>query len=638
MFRNNFKSLINKNNLFIFLFFVVANIGVYFVVEINKDQRIQKALDQHENKLQTHYEILLYHQKQTANASYQSTFEDPKIASIIQKAYHANEEERTLLRNQLHDLLAKKYNTLKSKGVLQYHFVFPNNTVFLRMHKPSKFGDDLTGIREDFMFVNEHKTPIHGFDQGRTAHGFRHVYPVFNDDEYVGAVEISFSSEILQEYLTEISKIHTHFLVDKHIFDVKAWNRDDLVNRYVQSSEHPDYMITMTSKHNFNICVVSNQHRLEPVFGKIDAGIKKGDPFAVYTLYKGNADIISFIPIKNTQDTKTLGWLVSYEVDDFVNMTLEGGYKIQMVALIVIALLSYFMYRILNQKEILDKLVTQKVEHIEQINRELEESEHELQLLNESLEQRVKEEIEKNNQIQKKLFHSEKMVAMGEMIGNIAHQWRQPLSMITTSVTGMKLQQSIGILDGEDLVKNCDAINEAAQYLSHTIDDFRDFIKGDKEKSKFNLTQTIKKALNIQSSSIKNHELKIITNLDDSIQIESFPNALIQSFINIFNNSKDILKLKNNRLERFIFITTYKQNDKVYLSIKDNGGGIPDEIIHKIFDAYFTTKHQSQGTGLGLHMTYNLIVQHMHGLIDVHNVEFEYEGKHYTGAEFLIIL
>ena len=638
MFRNNFKSLINKNNLFIFLFFVVANIGVYFVVEINKDQRIQKALDQHVNKLQTHYEILLYHQKQTANASYQSTFEDPKIASIIQKAYHANEEERTLLRNQLHDLLAKKYNTLKSKGVLQYHFVFPNNTVFLRMHKPSKFGDDLTGIREDFMFVNEHKTPIHGFDQGRTAHGFRHVYPVFNDDEYVGAVEISFSSEILQEYLTEISKIHTHFLVDKHIFDVKAWNRDDLVNRYVQSSEHPDYMITMTSKHNFNICVVSNQHRLEPVLDKIDAGIKKGDPFAVYTLYKGNADIISFIPIKNTQDTKTLGWLVSYETDDFVNMTLEGGYKIQMVALIVIALLSYFMYRILNQKEILDNLVTQKVEHIEQINRDLEESEHELQLLNESLEQRVKEEIEKNNQIQKKLFHSEKMVAMGEMIGNIAHQWRQPLSMITTSVTGMKLQQSIGILDGEDLVKNCDAINEAAQYLSHTIDDFRDFIKGDKEKSKFNLTQTIKKALNIQSSSIKNHELKIITNLDDSIQIESFPNALIQSFINIFNNSKDILKLKNNRLERFIFITTYKQNDKVYLSIKDNGGGIPDEIIHKIFDAYFTTKHQSQGTGLGLHMTYNLIVQHMHGLIDVHNVEFDYEGKHYTGAEFLIIL
>ena len=638
MFRNNFKSLINKNNLFIFLFFVVANIGVYFVVEINKDQRIQKALDQHVNKLQTHYEILLYHQKQTANASYQSTFEDPKIASIIQKAYHANEEERTLLRTQLHDLLAKKYNTLKSKGVLQYHFVFPNNTVFLRMHKPSKFGDDLTGIREDFMFVNEHKTPIHGFDQGRTAHGFRHVYPVFNDDEYVGAVEISFSSEILQEYLTEISKIHTHFLVDKHIFDVKAWNRDDLVNRYVQSSEHPDYMITMTSKHNFNICVVSNQHRLEPVLDKIDAGIKKGDPFAVYTLFKGNADIISFIPIKNTQDTKTLGWLVSYETDDFVNMTLEGGYKIQMVALIVIALLSYFMYRILNQKEILDNLVTQKVEHIEQINRDLEESEHELQLLNESLEQRVKEEIEKNNQIQKKLFHSEKMVAMGEMIGNIAHQWRQPLSMITTSVTGMKLQQSIGILDGEDLVKNCDAINEAAQYLSHTIDDFRDFIKGDKEKSKFNLTQTIKKALNIQSSSIKNHELKIITNLDDSIQIESFPNALIQSFINIFNNSKDILKLKNNRLERFIFITTYKQNDKVYLSIKDNGGGIPDEIIHKIFDAYFTTKHQSQGTGLGLHMTYNLIVQHMHGLIDVHNVEFDYEGKHYTGAEFLIIL
>ena len=181
-------------------------------------------------------------------------------------------------------------------------------------------------------------------------------------------------------------------------------------------------------------------------------------------------------------------------------------------------------------------------------------------------------------------------------------------------------------------------INDAAQYLSHTIDDFRDFIKGDKEKTKFNLTQTIKKAINIQTSSIKNHELQIITDLDDTIQVESFQNAFIQSFINIFNNSKDALTIKNDRLERFVFIKTYKQNDNVYISIKDNAGGIPDEIVDKIFEAYFTTKHQSQGTGLGLHMTYNLIVQHMHGNIEVHNVDFEYKEKSYRGAEFIIVL
>ncbi len=630
----------SKYNIFIFLFFILSNIFVYFIIDLNKQQRINKALEQHINKLQTHYEILLHHQKMTALASYQSTMENPEVARIIQKAYKStSEDEKNILRTQLQQLLTKKYEILKQKGVLQYHFVFPNNTVFLRMHKPSKYGDDLTNVRKDFAYVNKTLQEVHGFDQGRTAHGFRHVFPMFSENkEHIGAVEVSFSSDILQEYLTDISKIHTHFLVDKNIFEVKAWNRDDLILRYVQSAENPAYLITMTEHHTHEQCIVDNKHRLQKVSEEIMQKMKSNKAFAVYTDYKGKTDIISFLPVNNTDNTKTLAWLVSYEKDDFITMTIQGGLIIQIVAFLIIILLSYFMYRILNQKEILNNLVHEKIKHIEEINRELEENEHELQLLNENLEHRVQEEIEKNNQIQKKLFHSEKMVAMGEMIGNIAHQWRQPLSMITTSVTGMKLQQSMGILSGEDILKNCDMINDAAQYLSHTIDDFRDFIKGDKEKTKFNVTQTIKKAINIQTSSIKNHELKIITDLDDTLEIESFQNAFIQSFINIFNNSKDALTLKNDRLERFVFIKTYKQNDKIYISIKDNAGGIPDEIVDKIFEAYFTTKHQSQGTGLGLHMTYNLIVQHMHGNIEVHNVDFEYKEKSYRGAEFIIIL
>ncbi len=261
----------------------------------------------------------------------------------------------------------------------------------------------------------------------------------------------------------------------------------------------------------------------------------------------------------------------------------------------------------------------------------------ELKELNSKLEIKIKKEVKKSNTIEEKLFESEKLASMGEMIGNIAHQWRQPLSVISTGATGMILQKEVGILNEDKIIETCNSINNNAQYLSKTIDDFTNFIKGENIKKTFNLENKIDSFLKLIEGSSKNNNIKIILDLQKNITINSYENELTQCLMNLYNNAKDAL-VDNVDVYRYIFIKTRIENDKIIIKIKDNAKGISKNIMPKIFDPYFTTKHQSKGTGLGLHMTYNLIVNGMDGKIEVENTKYEYEGKEYTGAMFTITL
>jgi len=223
------------------------------------------------------------------------------------------------------------------------------------------------------------------------------------------------------------------------------------------------------------------------------------------------------------------------------------------------------------------------------------------------------------------------------MIENIAHQWRQPLSVISTSATGMLLQKEYGLLSDDQFIKNCNVIDENTQYLSKTIDDFRNFIRGDNDKIHFNLKDDVNIFIQLVHSSIKKYKINVIDNIDQDIWLDGYSNELVQCFVNIFNNSKDAL-IDLDEDNRYLFITGYKKGMNVIIEFKDNGGGISDEVLSRIFEPYFTTKHKSQGTGIGLHMTYNMIVDGMHGELDGSTVEYEYNGISHKGANFKITL
>ena len=230
-----------------------------------------------------------------------------------------------------------------------------------------------------------------------------------------------------------------------------------------------------------------------------------------------------------------------------------------------------------------------------------------------------------------------KLAAMGEMLGNIAHQWRQPLNIISMSSSNLKLKNDIGELCSSTLSESLSLILRTTNHLSDTIDTFNDFLKTDKEKSFFNINENIKNSISLVDSFFKNFNIDIILELEEGIFINSLANEFSQAFINILNNAKDaiVLNLKDNEYG-LIKIKTKKIDNFIEISILDNAKGIEKDILNKIFEPYFTTKHKYQGTGLGLYMTRKIINSSMGGEITVQNRKFVHNQKKYEGAEFKI--
>jgi signal transduction histidine kinase len=262
----------------------------------------------------------------------------------------------------------------------------------------------------------------------------------------------------------------------------------------------------------------------------------------------------------------------------------------------------------------------------------------ELQELNENLEEKVKIESAKVREKDKQMMQQARFAAMGEMIGNIAHQWRQPLSAINSTSSSMKLQLQLGIATDDEVNDSYDKIMNYVDFLNQTIEDFRGFFMEDKEVVQFNMSETVDKSLTITSAVYKDNDINIFFDKrEDNLICKGLPSELSQVFLNILNNAKDAL-ISNRTNKRYVKITyAVEENDNV-IYIHDNAGGIPENIIEKIFDPYFTTKHQAQGTGIGLYMSKDIVEKHLKGSLNVENKSMDIDGQAYTGACFRIAL
>jgi PAS domain S-box-containing protein len=232
----------------------------------------------------------------------------------------------------------------------------------------------------------------------------------------------------------------------------------------------------------------------------------------------------------------------------------------------------------------------------------------------------LEEELELSKQKDKTLLHQSKLAQMGEMISIIAHQWRQPLTAISATTADLYIKNMLDQYNSDYYNEKLEKIDSLSQHLSNTIDDFRNFYKQDKEKTEILYCDIIKGAIDIIETTLQNKNIKLEIATNCKKKIYTYPNELRQVILNIIKNAEDVL-LERKIENPAIYIKTYNDDTYSYLEISDNAGGIPKNIIDKIFDPYFSTKMKKDGTGLGLYMSQIIVRDHSNGDIIVTNGE-----------------
>jgi len=282
-----------------------------------------------------------------------------------------------------------------------------------------------------------------------------------------------------------------------------------------------------------------------------------------------------------------------------------------------------------NARKEAEKLLEEKSLELYNLNCDLEkkvvERTNELHLLNENLEERIEEATRKNKIQEQKMFEQARMAQMGELISMIAHQWRQPLTSISGRTSDILFSLELGEYDfntqegienhTKDLTKKLETINEIVQNLSMIINDFKDFYKPNKPKSQSNFENVLSRSLDIIGRSLEKNGIEVNTNIGEQKELMMHDNELMQVVLNILNNAKE--NFNDKKIDQRV-VEIEIQNKS--LSICDNGGGIPTEVLPKIFDPYFSTKHEKNGTGLGLYMSKIIVEDHHNGSIICENL------------------
>jgi len=251
-------------------------------------------------------------------------------------------------------------------------------------------------------------------------------------------------------------------------------------------------------------------------------------------------------------------------------------------------------------------------------NAQVKQKTEELELLNKTLESRVHEEILKSREQEQLLIQKSKFIALGEMISNIAHQWRQPLSQLSALLMTLKLKHRMDKLDKASMEGKCAEAENIVEYMSHTIDDFRNFFMPNKDKKEFSIKESVEEVLRIVGKSITNQNMTIDVDIPKDKKIFGYKSEYEQVVLNLLSNAKDAI-IASHKEDGMITIRLRITGKITRLSIQDNGGGITIKPIERIFEPYITTKEQNEGTGIGLYMAKLIIEKSMKGKLEAQN-------------------
>ncbi|MEA3553176.1 MAG: ATP-binding protein [Campylobacterota bacterium] len=588
--------------------FILITTFVFLVLNYEKNIKIEEYLQKEAKEYNSKYNIIYQHFRDKAHIIYDTTIQTQDVIEIYKKLKTSTDEQKAILRDELFKLLKDKYKRLGYTKLQQLHFHLESNESFLRFHKPNKFGDNLTSFRETIKYVNKNNKYIDGFEAGKILTGYRFVFPLNGEDKsYLGSVEISFKSSAFTNEFMDKFNVVSNLHIKKEIIEKKVW-KENIIKNYIKSPFDGYYMEKAILNKLINFY---HKDLTKTIINKkgIDEIIKNASSYKIGAFYSENLKkIIVTKQIINPVTKKTVAFLTIRACGDYINnKIINYRFAFFVITFFVMIILILIYRELLHQKSVtllLKKKVALKTKELENVN--------------DTLEKRIKIEVKKNREKDNILFQQSKMASMGEMIANIAHQWRQPLAIINTIVAILNEKNKRGDITQENLTKKLNEIEIKTIYMSQTIEDFLSYFKPNKEKKIFLLHKTIDNTLLIINQLISKNDIKLSINIEKELKINGFEDEFIQVLIAIITNS---VQAFNNEKDKTIVIDAKKSNKHILLSISDNAGGISEDIIDKIFEPYFTTKHKSQGTGLGLYMSKMLCENSMGGVLSVENIK-----------------
>ncbi|MFA9373864.1 MAG: cache domain-containing protein [Poseidonibacter sp.] len=568
------------------------------------------------------------------------------LKNIVNIGYKTIETTYNLHKNSSYDIIIKEIRKRLEPlrfydNASGYFFIIDlNNKVLMQPQKPEHTNKTLTHIQDSNgkyiiqSLTNIAKTKGEGYD---TWSWYKENSDLKKMKEKIGYIKVFkplnlyIGTAIYNEDIEEKIKYEAIKLLD-----ISSYGKTD----YIFAIEQNGRVLTHKNKSMVNKDFKTFSKIEQDIITNILEKAKNEDgEFITYTptsfnIGKNLSEKISFVKtIKSLNWTIGTGLYTTSLEQDLANkqkrLTEELSEAINNI-IIISLVLSIFLVVIMAYIAI---NIHQKLSDYED---ELSLKNATLKELNDNLEGKVLKQVKKMREKDDILFQQSKLASMGEMIGNIAHQWRQPLSTISTVASGIKLQNELGINDSKSINESLDAIVKNTKTLSQTIDDFRNFFKKDKTKIDFKIEDTIERVLTLMQATLKMKNITVVKDID-SCKFYGLENELTQALLNILNNAKDALLLSNEE-EKYIFITVKDNNKELIIKIKDNANGIDPKIINRVFEPYFTTKFSSNGTGIGLYMTQSIIVKNMNGKIKVSNKEYEYKKQKFSGAEFEIVL
>ena len=593
-------------SILIVLFTLFEAIG-YFIAKDFRDMEIDGILDNSFNLNQILYRSILSSFESHANLIFDNIMEkQTEIENILYKVNNEN-IDKTPFRKELFNLIDKKFIKYQNKySVQQIHFHLPDGTSFLQFDKSDNFGESLWNSRASLREIHSKHQIIRGFEEDKFFNGFRNIYPIFKNNLYVGSVEISFSFKSIRDKAVHLLPFHYEFIINKnntpHLW--KEYKNINYTTSKLSENFYYDNNINSCNNHcseniNFENCLSQINHIISK---KIENRLNNFSEFSLFTEYESQFFTISFIPIQNILGKNSAYFIIYDRHNKLIQKEFETmNQRVVIFTFVLIICLTLIYLFIIKELEIRE--------------------------LNSKLEKRINIEIERNRAKDRVILQQSKFSAMAEMINSIAHQWRQPLNRISLEMINIEEDFIYDDLNETMLTEYSERINGDIQYLSKTIDDFREFYKPTDKQESINILNLITSTLNMIKSSLNDSKVDITFKAELKAQFYiNYGKELKQVLNNLVNNAIDSVDRYSGKVE----VTLVEFENIVEITIKDNGKGIKDEIADRIFEPYFTTKFESQGTGMGLYVSKIIVEINMNG-----EISFEHNKK---GTSFKIKL